>query len=162
MAKYQDIGFTFLHLVLLTALASSSFGISHATEHRPYLFADTPSLALDSRVQWREDETAGPRCFTTHVPAAPGTWWIEVAVSAPATTPELLVFSPDDGGSTDEDPSIVQRVHAVLLEVHRPGEYVVCLTSQAPLGDVELGNAFLAKVTFKGGDPDESEPDPEP
>jgi hypothetical protein len=161
MTRYQDIGLAFVQTVLLAVLTSRLAEMPHSVDRHPNpsiapveaLRNNAPSLPPDHRVRWQETEARGPRCFTTHLPA-PGTWWIEATVSAPTTAPELVVF----GG----DLSLVERVHGLLLEVHRAGNYVVCLTSQAPLGDVELGSSFLSEVAGKSGDADVIEPDPEP
>ena len=45
----------------------------------------------------------------------------------------------------------------MLRRVGTAGEHVVCLTSAAPLGDVEITSTFL-----EGGDPLEIEVDPNP
>lgn len=142
MARYQDIGPLILQLLLL------------ATLNHPAAFpmaAELPALPLERQLEWREDRTAGSRCFTVEVPFR-GSWWIELRSTRPATHPSLMVLD-----ATGSRPRTLERVESVMLEVCRPGNHLVCLTSGAPLGEVELASTFL-----KGGDPMEIEVDPEP
>ena len=142
MKRFQDTGPLVLQLLLL------------ATFNHPAAFpmaAEFPAMPLERQLEWRESKTAGPRCFTVQVPTR-GDWWIEVRSTRPATHSSLMVF--DANGVS---PRMIERVEGVRLQVCRPGEHLVCLTSAAPLGDVELASTLL-----KGGDPMETELDIEP
>ena len=151
MARYHDIGPLFLQLLLLNTFLISATLSSPPAQARSTVRAELPSLPLERQLSWHEEQTTGPRCFKVQL-RAQGTWWIEVRSTRPAT-PSLLVLNTDGG----EHPRIVERVDGMLLKVCRPGEHLVCLTSTAPLGDVELASTFL-----KGGDPMEIEVDPNP
>ena len=54
------------------------------------------------------------------------------------------------------DPRVIERREALAFRIVRPGEHIVCLTSQAPLGDVEV-TTFVDK-----SDPLETEVDEDP
>lgn len=169
MTRSPDTGRTCLCCcVLLTTMASVSSEALHTLTHpAPDLAART--LELDREVRWREADEIGTRCFAVHLPS--GTWWIEVASSVPATTPELLLFAPPRESSDDATPeqavTLLERVHSVMVSVHQPGDWIVCLTSQVPLGDVRIRNVFVddssgGEVKPKDGDPRELELEEDP
>ncbi len=144
MPRYKDIGPWLVQLLLLTALnffttAPNATGVQ-------------PALPVDQRLSWREAKAPGKRCFEVDVPTK-GAWWIEMRSTRPAMSPSLMVIGADGGAG----PRMLERTYGVMLEVCHPGEYTVCLTSSTPLGDVELASVFL-----KGGDPLETEVDPDP
>lgn len=98
------------------------------------------SLNLDSHVHWQEADTVGRRCFSVDL-TAPGTLWLELTTSTPATATEIVLLADPDQAATP--PRLLQRVQAIMLKVDHPGNYLLCLTSQAPLGDAELELSFL-------------------
>lgn len=140
MSRWQNAGRLALQLLLLATFNPAALPAT----------TELPILPLERQLEWWEAETAGPRCFKAQVPV--GKWWIEVRSTQPATSPSLMVL--DAAGAS---PRVVERVEGVMLQVCRPGEHLVCLTSAAPLGDVELASTLL-----KGGDPMETEVDPDP
>ena len=133
MRRHQDIGIWIVQLMLLAAVSG-----------RP---AETPRptvLVVDQPVSWSGAEARDLRCFPVDVPA-PGHYWLALRSDRPSTAPSVMVL---DGRG--RDPRTVERVEATLLQVERPGRYLVCLTSDADPGNVEL-------VFQRAGDPLEIE-----
>ncbi len=147
MKRHQDIGLAFAQLLLLLTFNITTADTSRALGARP---ADVQRIEIHTawrgerpldagpRLLWHEDApadqpSAGPRCSILEF-ATQGIWWIEVRSTRPATSPGLLIMDADG----HHDPQMVERREALALRIARPGEHIICLTSQAPLDDVEV------------------------
>ena len=121
---------------------------------------ESVELQLGARVTWSEQPTdLGSRCFNVRVPG-PGLLAIELVTTAPSSAPGIFVLADADAGAV---PKTVQRIEAVMLRVSEPGEHLICLGSQASLGDVELTARFLSEeIATKERDEDETELEPDP
>ena len=138
---------TLMPWVLLTALTST-----------PAACIDAVELPLDSPLTWSEPPRfTGPRCFTVWVPE-PGLLWIELATTVPSSAPGIFVLADVGQGAV---PQTLHRIESVVLRVSE-GEHLVCLTSQASLGSVELTASFLGReIATKERDEDEIELEPD-
>ncbi|MCP4662502.1 MAG: hypothetical protein GY856_44460 [bacterium] len=165
MKRHQDIGLAFAQLLLLLTFTGTIADTSNAMDARRTdiqraeihtTWRADRLLDAGPRLRWHEDEatdrtSVGPRCFTLDF-ATKGTWWIEVRSTRPATSPGLLVMDADG----PHDPRMIERRETLAFRIVRPGEHIVCLTSLAPLGDVEV-LTFVDK-----SDPLETEVDEDP
>ena len=147
MTRFQNIGRLILQLLLQIVLNQPL----PAADTDPAPRVELPTLPVEGRLEWREENTADRSCFKLQVPSK-GVWLLELRSTQPATHPGLLVL--DANGIS---PRTLERVEGVMLQVCHPGVHRVCLTSAASLDDVELVSSFL-----KGGDPMETEVDPNP
>ena len=170
MTRSLDIGWIVLYCWVLLAIVTSISAEALHTLPRPTSHLTLRTLKLDCELSWQEIEESQARCFTAHIPTS-GTWWIEVTSSTPSTAPEMLFFAPPRealGDATSaEAVTLLERIHSVVVAIHQPGDYAVCLTSQVPLGDVRIRNVFVDEsseggVGPKGGDPLELELEEDP
>lgn len=112
------------------------------------------------RLVWHDTEENAPRCREVAFAEA-GLWWLELWTARPSTAPGLVVVHT----GLEAGPRFVERLEGLLLWVDHPGEHLVCLTSQASLGKVELSSALVARadeMVTKDGDPDETEVELDP
>ncbi len=133
MKKHHDIGLSFAQLLLLLTLTN----VSSAMGARP---AELQSAEIHAA--WRvelahkDDATSlpsGDRCSIRYFDS-PGVVWIEVRSTYPDTSPALLIMDADG----PHDPRMVERREFIAYRVTRPGEHILCRTSQAPFGDAQV------------------------
>jgi hypothetical protein len=106
-------------------------------------------------------------CFETYLPSA-GLLMLEVTVPDAAQIEPRLDFLGRrcDGweGHRESFEYQARLANSVLVEVRGAGNYLFCVTAQDPaekLDDFKLVNGF-ATLGLEKGDPDESEPEPDP
>ncbi len=150
MRKYPNV--LVLLLVLSIALTSPTAAVK-----RPHSVDASDGVR---RLVWQDTEENAPRCREVAFAEA-GLWWIELWTAQPSTAPGLVVVHT----GLEAGPRFVERIEGLLLRVDHPGEHLVCLTSQASLGVVELASALVARadeMSTKDGDPDETEVELDP
>ena len=146
--KYSGVLLLCTLLTALTAIPSNAFNIlSH--------FGLAQYLERNSAVTWREVESAGTRCFEVDFPGR-GVWGLELWTSAPASNPGI-VFLP--ASMRTPELRFLGRTETLTVEVDRAGTVEFCATSMGLLDDAEIRSVFLPT---KGGDPDETEIEPDP
>jgi hypothetical protein len=109
------------------------------------------------RLIWQDTGESGPRCRAFDFSEA-GLWSIEQWTSQPSTAPGFVVVHT----GLDAGPRFVERAEVQRLRVEEPGAHLVCLTSQASLGEVEVVTTRVAGIDAKDGDPDETEVELDP
>ena len=112
------------------------------------------------RLAWQDTTANAPRCREVALPEA-GLWWIELWTDRPSTAPDFVVVHT----GLEAAPAFVERLEALLLRVDHAGKHLVCLTSQAALGGVEIASVLVPRadeVSTKDGDPDETEVELDP
>ena len=154
-------------LIALTLVFAAPAGASDGE-----LCDSARASAIDATYRNFGELSAEGECFTTDVPAA-GTLMLEVGVPADSVSEPRIDFlgrrcdgaKNGDGAKSGEPFEYWSRIaNSLLVDVHEPGRYVVCVAAQDPrrsLGEFRLASGFApADLTKEHTDEHQVEPDP--
>ena len=148
MKTYSTLGQTLVPWVLLTAVTSTTAALNGM---------EAVELRLESRLSWSETSRDPGRAASPSRSPSPVTCGSSSSPRRRRPRPEILALAPEGAGEGD-GPVTLERSESVLLRVSRPGEHLLCLTSQTSLGRVELAASFVGEaIATKERDEEEAD-----
>ncbi len=151
----------------LSIVALVLFSLAPAGASGDNLCAETRYSDINSALRGHGDPSVERQCFESHLPSS-GLLMLEVSVPNGAQAEprlELLGRLCDGWQANPENLDYQARLAAhLLVEISAAGNYLFCVAAEDPaqtLDDYKLVNGFVSSGLEKG-DPDESEPEPDP